>query len=63
MKNIIIIGVILAVIDAGVLAIMKVLNLIDSESFSNLLVDSLSIVGILLLVGLLIVAIMNFVKK
>jgi hypothetical protein len=62
-KNIFILAIILAVIDAALLWIFKILDFVKPENFYGLLTDSLSVIGILFLVGLVISLILNASKK
>jgi hypothetical protein len=62
-KNIIILTITLVVIDIALLWIFKILNFVAAENFLGLLKDSLSIIGIIFLVGLVISLIFNLGKK
>jgi len=66
MKNIkktITFGVVLAVFDVAILWILKIMEIIEDSDFSNLIKDSLSIIGIVVLVGIVLSLIFNFNKK
>lgn len=54
MKNIIIIGVILALIDLAIIWILKILDLLGSNTFSDVAYRSLSVIAILVVLGLVI---------
>ena len=63
MKNIIIIGVILAVIDVAVLGIMKITGSVTGEDFMGLINDSLLIIAVLVVAAILIKVVMKFIGK
>lgn len=54
MKNIILIGIILAVVDVAVLYVMKIMGWIQQEMFTKILGDSLLILAIILLASVII---------
>jgi hypothetical protein len=62
-KNTITLTVILVALDIAVLEILKIIKIIDSDQFSNLIKDSLSIIGVIFLVGLVISMLFNLNNK
>jgi hypothetical protein len=62
-KNTITLTVILVVLDIAVLEILKIIKIIDSDQFANLVKDSLSIIGVIFLVGLVISMLFNLNNK
>lgn len=62
-KNISGLVVILAVIDVALLFILKILKYVDSESFYQLTKDSLSIIGVVYLVILIVSMVFNKSNK
>jgi hypothetical protein len=62
-KNIFTLSILLAVVDVAILWICKILNYINAANFSTLIKDSLSIIGILFIVGIVISFVLDLSKK
>lgn len=66
MKNIIrtlVFGVSLAILDAALLSILKVIKIIDGAQFAELLKQTLSVIGIVVLAGVVVSLILKLVKS
>ena len=62
-KAIVILGVILAVLDAAVILVLNIADVIPQDEYIDLLFKSLSIIGIITLACLIIALIMNAISN
>jgi fumarate reductase subunit D len=58
-----IIGVIVAILDVAGITIFKIMGTVSPEDYSELLTKSLSIIGIVVLVALIIAGIMSAMSR
>jgi len=61
-KKIILVGIVIAIMDVAIIWVLQILDFISAEYFTNLIKDSLSVIGVIVLAGVVISALLSFKK-